>query len=205
MKTTNDSQSEPIAATRASGLCGRSSDLENKISHKSTASRTDRRPVSQLVACILALLTSATFLTGCDDATTNPASTRPAGPPTVSMSVGSKTYTLELAGDELSRELGLMNRDKMSADHGMIFVFPDEQDRSFWMKNTLIPLDIVFADAKGKVVSTHTMKPMDLTTTPSDGAAKYAIELNAGEDAGNGIKKGDTLMIPPAVDAALKK
>ncbi len=154
---------------------------------------------------IFPLLMTALLMSGCGDGSTDPASTRPAGPPTVSMGIGSKTYTLEIAADERSRDLGLMNRDHMGADHGMIFVFPDAAERSFWMKNTLIPLDIVFIDAGGKVVSKHTMKPLDENTTPSDGAAKYAVELNAGETATDGVKKGDTLTIPAAADAALGK
>jgi uncharacterized membrane protein (UPF0127 family) len=147
----------------------------------------------------------AVCVSGCGDASTKPASTRPAGPPTISMAIGSKTYSLELAADDRSRDLGLMNRDHMAADHGMIFIFPEAQEQSFWMKNTPIPLDIVFIDADDKVVSTHTMKPLDETTTPSDGPAKYAVELNAGELKADGVRKGDPLTVPAAADAALKK
>jgi uncharacterized membrane protein (UPF0127 family) len=152
------------------------------------------------------LLTVILTITGCGDGSTtaNP-TTRAAGPMTVSMKIGSKTYTLEVAADEVSREVGLMNRDHMAADHGMIFVFPDADDRGFWMKNTLIPLDIVFVDASGKVVSVHTMKPLDESTTPSDGPAKYAVELCAGEAAADGIKPGDQVKIPPDADTALAR
>jgi uncharacterized membrane protein (UPF0127 family) len=70
------------------------------------------------------------------------------------------------------------------------------------MKNTRIPLDIVFVDDAGKVVSIHTMKAYDTSNTDSDGPAKYAIELNAGQAAACAIKLGDKIEIPaPAKDA----
>lgn len=131
----------------------------------------------------------------------------PASPalPTTSMRIGTRTYQLEIAGDDASREHGLMQRDSMSPDHGMIFVFPAAQMQTFWMRHTRIPLDIVFADENGKTVSVSRMKPYDETPIPSDGLAKYAIELNAGQAAASGVKAGDMLQIPPAVDAALKQ
>ncbi len=157
------------------------------------------------VAILALLMLASVTMLGCDtSASTKPASTRPSGAKTVSMALGKKTYSLEVAADDMSRELGLMNRDHMPADQGMIFVFPDSADRNFWMKNTLIPLDIVFIDAGGKVVSTHTMKPLDETTTPSDGEAKYAVELNAGEVAADGIKKGEPVTIPADAETAVK-
>ena len=107
---------------------------------------------------------------------------------TVRMPVGSETFTLEVADTDALRQKGLMRRDSMAKDRGMIFVFPDEAERSFWMKNTRIPLDIIYLDAKGRVVSIKQMKPYDLGGTPSDGAAKYAIELNLGRAGAAGVK-----------------
>ncbi len=123
----------------------------------------------------------------------------PLGLPMTDMQVGSKTYHLELATDDASREHGLMERDEMAGDHGMVFIFTSARVQNFWMKNTRFPLDIVFADDNAKVVSTHTMKPYDLTGISSDAPAKYAIELNAGEVAADGVKVGDPLSLPPAV------
>ncbi|HMO25414.1 MAG TPA: DUF192 domain-containing protein, partial [Tepidisphaeraceae bacterium] len=80
----------------------------------------------------------------------------------------------------------------------MIFAFPDERPLSFWMKNTHIPLDILYLTADGAVVSTHRMLPHDLRPVPSAGPAKYAIELNAGEIARTGLRRGDRIDIPPA-------
>jgi uncharacterized membrane protein (UPF0127 family) len=64
------------------------------------------------------------------------------------------------------------------------------------MKNTRIPLDILFVDGQGKVVASKTMKPYDLNTTSSDAPAKYAIELNAGAAQSSGVSVGDQLTIP---------
>ena len=133
-----------------------------------------------VVSCLLA---------GCEPAPTS-------GLPVVSMEVGSKKYKLEVAADHESRTKGLMQRDSLAEGTGMIFVFPDEELRGFWMKNTRIPLDIIYVNSQGAVVSTHTMVPYSLKSTPSASPAKYAIELNAGEVAKNGVKAGDKLEIP---------
>jgi uncharacterized membrane protein (UPF0127 family) len=125
--------------------------------------------------------------------------------PTTALQIGSKTYQLEIAGDELSWEHGLMERDSMPANHGMIFVFPQAENRAFWMHHTRFPLDVLFVDDHGKVVSCHTMKAYDEHSTLSDFPAKYVVELSAGAIAGSGIKAGYALKIPPAVNAALKK
>jgi uncharacterized membrane protein (UPF0127 family) len=127
---------------------------------------------------------------GCD---AEPA-TNPSGLPIASMTIAGKTYRLEVAADDASREHGLMERDALPADHGMVFVFPDEVPRNFWMHHTRFPLDIIFADHAGKVVSVHTMKPYDETNTPSNGPAKYAIELTA--KAAAAVKPGDQLTLP---------
>ena len=116
--------------------------------------------------------------------------------PTVQMQMGSRTFTLEVANNEPARETGLMRRDTMPADHGMIFVFDRPSNVGFYMKNTRIPLDIVFVDSDGGVISIKQMKPYDLSTTWADGQAKWAIELNLGAAAGAGVKVGDKLQIP---------
>ncbi len=91
-----------------------------------------------------------------------------------------------------------MYRESMPLDHGMIFVFGTEQKRVFWMKNTLIPLDIVYADAAGRVVSIKHGVPMrEEPTIPSDEPMKWAIELNAGVAAAVGLQVGSKLDIPP--------
>jgi uncharacterized membrane protein (UPF0127 family) len=146
----------------------------------------------------LLLLAVACAAAGCDQAASprSAASSQPSGLPTTKMNLGGKTFTIEIARTDKTREHGLMDRDSMPADHGMIFVFKDEQPRAFWMRNTRIPLDIVFISADGQIVSVHSMKPFDLSSTRSAGPAKYAIELNEGVAAAQNLKPGDKLEIP---------
>ncbi len=122
--------------------------------------------------------------------------------PTTRMMLGKKTYTLEIAAKEDDRGRGLMFRDSMADDHGMIFVFTKDQPQNFWMKNTRIPLDIVFVESTGKIVSIRRMEPYVKKGTPSDNPAKYAIELNGGQAEAAGIKAGEALQIPEAVKNA---
>ena len=124
--------------------------------------------------------------------------------PTVPMKIGSKTYQIEIAADDATREHGLMERDSMPADHGMIFVFAEPQEQHFWMHHTRFPLDIIFVDSHDKIISISTMKAYDEHNTDSNGPAKYAIELSVAEAAASGVKPGDPVQIPAQVDAALK-
>jgi uncharacterized protein len=142
------------------------------------------------------LLLLLTLLTGCAD----PVPT--SGLSTIEMPIGARTYTLEIANTRATRERGLMERDSMPADRGMIFVFDGEDERSFWMKNTRIPLDILYLDRNGRVVSIHQMKPYDRSGVPSAEPAKYAIELNQGQAQRAGVKVGDVLKIPASAAQA---
>jgi uncharacterized membrane protein (UPF0127 family) len=119
---------------------------------------------------------------------------RPEG--AVRMKIGRETFTLEVAATDRARQIGLMHRRSMPQDRGMIFVFPRADDLGFWMKNTHIPLDIVYLDENGRVVSVKRMKPLDETRVESDAPAKYAIELNEGAAGRAGVKVGDMLTIP---------
>jgi uncharacterized membrane protein (UPF0127 family) len=131
-----------------------------------------------------------------------PAEGRADAAATVPMRIGSETFHLEVADTDDERRRGLMYRESMPADHGMIFVFPEEEEQSFWMKNTLIPLDIIYLDEWGKVVSIKPMKPRDLTGVDSDGPAMYAVEVNRGAAARAGVKAGDRLTIPKEIEPA---
>ena len=141
------------------------------------------------------LLVLLSLVVGCSEKS-SPSASPSSSLPTVRVQLGSKPFNLEVANNEETREYGLMRRDSMPADHGMIFVFDKPSNVSFYMKNTRIPLDIVFVDEAGGVISIKQMKPYDLSTTPADGQAKWAIELNQGAAAGAGLKVGDKLQIP---------
>jgi len=139
---------------------------------------------------------------GCADSATAPSGPQPqAGLAMVTMPIGNQTFTLEVADTDEKREIGLMSRDSMPASHGMIFVFPREEPRGFWMKDTRIPLDIIYVAADKRVASIHQMNPFDLTRVNSAGPAMYAIELNADTAKKLGVKPGDRLGIPPEVTA----
>lgn len=103
---------------------------------------------------------------------------------------------LEVAENDTEREEGLMNRTELGKNEGMLFVFPQEDERTFWMKNTLIPLDIIYLDSEKTVVDVDTAYPEpntseeNLTRYPSERPAKYVVEVNAGFAENNSIRKG---------------
>lgn len=112
---------------------------------------------------------------------------------------------VEIATDDASRTHGLMDRTSMPADHGMLFVFPDDAARTFWMKDTLIPLDMLFLDADRRVVTVRvnarpcTADPCTLYSSTEP--ARYVLELNAGVASELGVREGDIAVfsnVPPA-------
>lgn len=106
------------------------------------------------------------------------------------------SFEAEIANTVALRETGLMNREKLDKDKGMLFVFPDSEVRFFWMKNTAIPLDIIYINAKKKVV--HIVKearPYDLTLLSSRLPAKYALEINGGLSDRLGLEAGQKIRI----------
>lgn len=110
---------------------------------------------------------------------------------------GSVELKVEVADREGERERGLMEREEVKTGEGMWFVFEDEAPRSFWMKNTLVPLDIIFFDSQKKVVSiVDNMEPCKAAECPGyDSAtpAMFALEVPAGFAAENGLNLGDTV------------
>ena len=114
-------------------------------------------------------------------------------------------YTVEIADNDLSREKGLMFRTQLASDHGMLFVFKNIDVQNFWMKNTLIPLDIVFVTPDGKIAKIHDMaQPEDLTLISSDVPIAAAIELKGGEAQKSHLKVGNIVIHPIFANNALK-
>jgi uncharacterized membrane protein (UPF0127 family) len=113
-------------------------------------------------------------------------------------------FSTEFATDDASREHGLMMRTELAADHSMLFVFPDTQPRWFWMKNTLIPLDILYFDADRKLVSMQLDVPPckadPCPSYPSDAPARYVLELPAGTARRIGAQAGDELTVEGNID-----
>lgn len=116
-----------------------------------------------------------------------------------SVELGGQTFSVEIADTQQKQALGLMFRDSMAADHGMLFVFPAEAPRRFWMKNTRIPLDIMYFDKNLKMVSISANTPPCRTrqcpSYPSLAPAKYVLELNAGKASELGVGPGDRMTV----------
>ncbi len=112
---------------------------------------------------------------------------------------------VEIADDIFEVTRGLMYRTELAEDQGMLFVFSDEQQRSFWMKNTFIPLSIAYIDSEGRIVDIQKMEPVnngqnvpdaELPRYVSAEPAMYALEVNQGFYEERGIEVGDTAEIP---------
>jgi uncharacterized membrane protein (UPF0127 family) len=112
------------------------------------------------------------------------------------VSLGGERFQVEVATTPEEQARGLMFRDELPADQGMLFVYDREGPRSFWMKNTLIPLDILFFDGNRRLINWHTANPCHSDPCPGysgDAPARYVLELNAGTAAELELKSGDRM------------
>ncbi|MFO0291824.1 MAG: DUF192 domain-containing protein [Rhodospirillales bacterium] len=106
-------------------------------------------------------------------------------------------FQVEVADTDERRAWGLMHRDAMPPDHGMIFDFKRDQPVAMWMRNTRIPLDMLFIDREGRVVKIHARAvPFDETSIHSDVPVRGVLELNGGTAARLGLKPGDVVRHP---------
>ena len=104
---------------------------------------------------------------------------------------GQARFTVEVAADQAAREKGLMFREHMASSAGMIFVYQAPTHARFWMKNTLIPLDMIFADETGRVTVVQSDAiPQDLTPIDGGEGVMYVLEINGGLAARIGIDAG---------------
>ena len=120
--------------------------------------------------------------------------------------LGGQRYAIEIADDDAERARGLMFRDELAADHGMLFIHERQEPLAYWMKNTKIPLDILYFDDALKLVSQQRdVPPCSLGDRcppyPSNAPARYVLELNAGEAARIGLKDGAELKFGPGIEA----
>lgn len=113
--------------------------------------------------------------------------------PTTTVKVAGQALKVEVVASDEDRARGLMFREKMGRDDGMLFVFPEIAYHSMWMKNTLIPLSVAFIDAQGVILNIRDMEPHSLDSHMSAGPALYAIETNKGWFAAKKVKAGDTV------------
>lgn len=110
------------------------------------------------------------------------------------------SFVVEIADDDAERERGLMFRDTLAADAGMLFLFPEQEHRAFWMKNCRIALDILYFDADWKLVGEALSVPPcsqgdQCPSYPSGAPAQYVLELAAGTATRLGVQRGDQLTV----------
>lgn len=117
--------------------------------------------------------------------------TTPFGLRIAELKISNVPITVEVADTPQASENGLMFRDSLPEDHGMLFIFDQPKKASFWMKNTKIPLSIAYADSNGKILEIKSMNPLDETVVPSrSDEVDYALEVNQGWFARHGIAAG---------------
>jgi uncharacterized membrane protein (UPF0127 family) len=110
---------------------------------------------------------------------------------TAQVKVANHPLKVEVALTDPQRMQGLMHREKLAKNDGMLFIFDESAYQSMWMKNTLIPLSVAFIDGDGVILNILDMEPQTLTPNMSAGPARYAIETNKGWFAERGLKAGD--------------
>jgi uncharacterized membrane protein (UPF0127 family) len=120
------------------------------------------------------------------------------GLPTEAISIGkNNTVIVEIVDTDASRAKGLMMRTFLPQGQGMLFVWPEEGPRTMWMKDTFIPLDMIFIDAQGKIVGIVTdAVPHDLSPLGTDRPARYVLEVPAGDAKRLGLAVGQSLDLP---------
>ncbi len=125
----------------------------------------------------------------------------PTGEATVHTRQGPLTFFVEIARSPAERSQGLMYREELAKDHGMLFDFVEERPVSFWMKNTPLPLDLLFIRKDGEIVRiTPNATPYSTDLLPSGQPIRYVLEILGGSAAQRGIRVGDRLEPPPPTD-----
>lgn len=126
-------------------------------------------------------------------------------PAVYTLSIAEHTAQVELAATDKTRSRGLMFRDSLPEDSGMLFVFERPGPHSFWMRNTRIPLAIAFIDSAGIIVNIEEMKAHDETPVYPRAYILYALEMNAGWFAKKGIAPGMRVNFGDAINAVIKQ
>ena len=117
---------------------------------------------------------------------------------TTKLTAGIHVITAEIASTPQSRTIGLMMRERLEPNHGMVFVFEDKSQHCFWMRNTLIPLSIAFIDDDGTIVNIADMAPKSEASTCPQRPVRYALEMDQGWFAKRGVTAGKKISgLPP--------
>ena len=115
------------------------------------------------------------------------------GLPTATLRLGDHRLAVEIPVEELDLHRGLMYRENLYDDHGMLFVWPDAGERGMWMLNTSIPLDVAFIDEQYVITNIERMEPHTTEMHHAARPARYALEVNAGWFERHGIEAGDRI------------
>jgi uncharacterized membrane protein (UPF0127 family) len=113
--------------------------------------------------------------------------------PVVPLTAGMHVIQAEVAATEPQRQQGLMFREKLAPNAGMVFLFGEPAQVCMWMKNTPLPLSVAFIDERGKILNIEDMQPQTLNSHCATGQATYALEMNKGWFAQKNIKPGTTI------------
>lgn len=113
------------------------------------------------------------------------------------ITVNGKSVSVEIADTGARRAQGLMYRELLEENSGMLFIFQEERYPSFWMKNTQIPLSVAYISRSGEIRSIHSLKPYSEKSVRSRHAVLYALEMNQGWFERNSVEVGDMVVIPP--------
>lgn len=118
---------------------------------------------------------------------------------TTQLTTGIHVITAEVAATPQSRMIGLMMRERLAPNHGMVFVFEDKSQHCFWMRNTLLPLSIAFIDDDGTIVNVADMAPKSDATTCPQRPVRYALEMELGWFAKHGVTAGKKMSGLPSL------
>jgi uncharacterized membrane protein (UPF0127 family) len=110
--------------------------------------------------------------------------------PEVTLSIAGQKLRAEVAATHDSRMQGLMYREQLPENRGMLFVYPEAETQQMWMLNTLVPLSVAFIGRDGRILNIRDMEPQTIDAHPSNGAAAYSLEMNRGWFAKRGIGPG---------------
>lgn len=141
-------------------------------------------PALRRAAAVAAIATVALPLAACSDE----------GRLVLHSSTGDYSFNVDVVDTPESRAKGLMFVQELADDAGMLFDFKEERPVSFWMRNTFIPLDMIFVGADGVVKNIHVnARPHDVTGIPSEGPVQFVLEIPGGRSVEIGLKPGDTM------------
>jgi uncharacterized membrane protein (UPF0127 family) len=110
--------------------------------------------------------------------------------PTTTLNIGMHLIKAEVAVSDEQRAQGLMFREKMAPNEGMVFRFPETRHICMWMKNTLLPLSVAFIDEKGRIINIEDMQPQTLNAHCAKKPARFALEMNQGWFRQKNIRSG---------------